>query len=209
MRRFFILCAVTALAACTNETRVSDSAEPLGQFRLGHNIAVADKVKSGPLAQDFLGSDLEARLQKSVSKRLRRYDGDGLYHLAIVVGGVALAQPGVPAVYAQKSILVVDVTVFDNETGTALNTPPQRFFVDEGSRNTTPFIGLGSVATPDAQLANLSETAARQIEAWLRNNPQWFEPRADQIRVPFDAAVKAPAIDTSSVQDVDVSGLGQ
>ncbi len=144
-------------------------------------------------------------MQNQVAKRLRRYDGDGLYHLGIVVGGVVLAQPGVPIVYAPKSVMVLDVTVFDNTTQEKLNEKPKRIFAGEGMRNAVPFLGSGYARSAELQLENLSASAAREIEAWLRENPDWFAPREGQIRVPYDVAVHAPNIDTTSIQDINNS----
>ena len=198
----------TCLMACAPEPDLSETPAPLGQFRLGHNIAIADNVTKGPLSRDFTETQLEASVQNAVAKRLRRYDGDGLYHLGIVVGGLVLAQPGIPVVYAPQSVMIIDVTVFDNTTQAKLNDEPKRFFAGEGLRNAVPFIGTGLVRSADVQLENLSASAARQIEDWLTENPEWFAPRADQIRVPYDARVDAPTIDTASPNDINSEPRG-
>lgn len=191
------------LAACAAEDDLTLTPDPLGQFRLGHNIAIADNVTKGPFSRDFTETMIEAAVQNAVAKRLRRYDGDGLYHLGIVVGGLVLAQPGIPVVYAPQSVMILDVTVFDNTTQAKLNDEPKRFFAGEGLRNAVPFIGSGLVRSADVQLENLSASAARQIEDWLNENPEWFRPRAGQIRVPYDARVDAPNIDTTSSSDIN------
>ena len=92
--------------------------EPLGQFRLGHNIAIADDVQRGPFSRQFTEVQLETAVQNAVAKRLRRYDGDGLYHLGIVVGAVVLAQPGIPVVYAPSSNI-------DEPAGMCFSTSPK------------------------------------------------------------------------------------
>ena len=197
------LILIATLAACAREEDLTQTPPPLGQFRLGHNIAIADNVTKGPLSRDFTETQLEASVQNAVANRLRRYDGDGLYHLGIVVGGIVLAQPGIPIVYAPQSVMILDVTVFDNTTQAKLNDKPKRFFAGEGFRNAVPFIGTGLVRSADVQLENLSASAARQIEDWLVENPQWFTPRADQVRVPYDVRVDAPNIDTTSSNDIN------
>ena len=191
-----------SLIACSAQEDLSETPAPLGQFRLGHNIAIADNTTKGPFSRAFTETQLEASVQNAVAKRLRRYDGDGLYHLGIVVGGIVLAQPGVPVVYAPQSVMILDVTVFDNTTQKKLNEEPERIFAGEGLKNAVPFIGSGYVRSADAQLENLSASAARQIEEWLRANPNWFTPRPDQVRVPYDASVDAPKIDTKSTSDL-------
>ena len=203
MFRNWILAAICfGLAACTAEEDLTKKPAPLGQFRLGHNIAIADNVALGPFSRELSEIKIEASVQNAVAKRLRRYDGDGLYHLGIVVGGLVLAQPGVPVVYAPKSVMIVDVTVFDNTTQKKLNDKPKRITAGEGLKNAVPLLGSGHVRSADEQLANLSNSLAREIEDWLKENPEWFAPRPGQVRVPYDVTVDAPAIDDSSTRDI-------
>ncbi len=183
------------LVACATEEDLEMTPEPLGDFRLGHNIALAEDVTRGPFSRDFDTDMIEATVQDAVAKRLRRYDGDGLYHLGIVVGGIVLAQPGIPVVYAPQSVLVLDVTIFDNETRQKINEEPHRIQVGEGIGNAVPIFGSGMVRGPEEQLANLAENSARQLEAWLRDNPDWFTPKPGQVRVPYDLSVQAPDVE--------------
>lgn len=202
-RQFALVLSCLGLLACaTEEEDLTKAPEPLGQFRLGHNIAIADNVTRGPFSRDMSETKLEASVQNAVAKRLRRYDGDGLYHLGIVIGGLVLAQPGIPVVYAPQSVMIVDVTVFDNTTQKKLNEEPKRITSGEGFRNAVPLLGSGYVRSADAQLANLSEGVARGIEAWLKENPEWFEPRPGQVRVPYDIRTDAPPIDSSTTEDI-------
>lgn len=201
-QRFFALLAFATLAACAAEDDLTLPPEPIGQFRLGHNIAIADNVTKGPFSREFTEDQLEAAVQNAVAERLRRYDGDGLYHLGIVIGGIVLAQPGIPVVYAPRSAMIVDVTVFDNDTRKKLNDEPFRIIAGEGLQNAAPLIGSGYVRSADEQLENLSKEVAKAIEAWLRDNPEWFAPRDGQVRVPYDISVDAPDIDASSTTDI-------
>lgn len=182
-----------ALSACAQED-LSVEPEPLGQFRLGHNIAIADDVIEGPFSRDFTEVQLEASVQNAVAKRLRRYDGDGLYHLGIIVGAVILAQPGIPVIYSPASTMMVDVTVFDNTTQQKLNARPKRIMVGEGIEKTVPLLGSGYVRSAEEQLENLSNNLAEAIEAWLQENPEWFAPRPGQIRVPYEIGTPAPPV---------------
>ena len=204
-RAFLTMAALAALVSCAPPENLSETPAPLGQFRLGHNIAIADNVTKGPFSRDLSETRIEASVQNAVAARLRRYDGDGLYHLGIVVGGLVLAEPGIPVVYAPQSVLIADVTVFDNTTRKKLNARPKRFTVGEGLQNAVPLLGSGYVRSADEQLQNLSAALARAIEDWLRKNPDWFEPRPGQVRVPYDARVDAPSIDTTSTRDVSSS----
>ena len=198
MIRFLTAVSVLFLAACAAEEDLSLPPEPLGQFRLGHNIAIADNVQRGPFSRDFTEAQLEASVQNAVALRLRRYDGDGLYHLGIVVGGIVLAKPGIPIVYAPQSVMILDVNVFDNATQEKLNDEPERITVGEGLRNAVPVFGSGYVRSPEEQLENLSFAAAREIEEWLRYNPDWFASRPWQVRVTYDITVNSPNLDAGT-----------
>lgn len=199
-----VICGLSALflVACNSQEDLSITPEPLGQFRLGHNIAIADETERGPFSRAFTEIQLEAAVQDAVAKRLRRYDGDGLYHLGIVVGAVVLAQPGIPVVYAPSSTMIVDVTIFDNSTQQKLNEKPKRIIAGEGFENTVPFIGSGLVRNADEQLSNLSTNVAAQIEDWLLDNPEWFTPVPGQVRVPYDIGTPAPPVTTQGSEIV-------
>ncbi|NNE87631.1 MAG: hypothetical protein HKN27_06110 [Silicimonas sp.] len=202
MRIWLLSAACLFIAACTTEEDLSQPPAPLGQFRLGHNIAIADNTTRGPFSRDFSEMQIETAVQNAVAKRLRRYDGDGLYHMGIVVGGLVLAQPGIPVVYAPSSVMIVDVTVFDNTTQRRLNAEPERLTVGEGISNAVPLLGSGLVRDADQQLENLSNALARAIEDWLKDNPEWFTPRPGQQRVAYDLKTQAPKIDTSTTSDI-------
>ena len=90
--------------------------------------------------------------------------------------------------------MIVDVTIFDNSTRQKLNEEPYRITAGEGFTNSVPLIGSGLVRSADEQLANLAESVAREIEDWLRDNPEWFTPRPGQVRVPYDIGTPAPDI---------------
>lgn len=203
IRQLALVLSCLGLFACAaKDEDLTKPPAPLGQFRLGHNIAIADDVTLGPFSRELSETKLETSVQNAIAKRLRRYDGDGLYHLGIVVGGLVLAQPGIPVIYAPQSVMIVDVTVFDNTTQKKLNEKPKRITVGEGFRNSVPILGSGLVREADEQLANLSDGIAREIEDWLKDNPEWFTPRPGQVRVPYDVTTDAPNIDTSSTNDI-------
>lgn len=201
-QRLFAALTILALGACAAEEDLTLPPEPLGQFRLGHNIGIADNVTKGPFSREFTEDQLEASVQNAVAERLRRYDGDGLYHLGIVIGGVVLAQPGIPVVYAPRSAMIVDVTVFDNDTRKKLNDEPFRIVAGEGLQNAAPILGSGYVRSAEEQLDNVSREVAKAIEEWLKDNPDWFAPREGQVRVPYDISVPAPQVGAAPAEDV-------
>ncbi len=183
--RCLALLGLVLLTACGG----GDMSEPpadLGDFRLGYNIVQARDVEQGPFSRSATEAELTETLARAVEARLGRYDGDGLYHIGIAIGAYVLAQPGLPVIYTPKSVLFIDVNVYDDATGQRLNDRPERITAFEGLRNVAPLVGSGLVRDKDAQLQNLASEAARGVEAWLRRNPEWFVPDPGAPRVTFD-----------------------
>jgi hypothetical protein len=158
----------------------------LGDFRLGYLFIRADAPEQGPFSRDATPTQLTTALEQAIETRLGRYDGEGLYHLGIAIGGYVLAQPGLPVIYTPKSVLIFEVTAFDNSTQSKLNDEPFRITAFEGLQNTAPVIGSGLARDGDAQLANLAAEGARQLESWLAKHPDWFVPDPETPRTPFD-----------------------
>ncbi len=164
--------------------------DELGDFRLGYTYVAAETPTKGPFSRDATEAELTGALAQAIEARLARYDGGGLYHFGISIGGYVLAQPGLPVIYTPKSVMIFDVTVYDNATGTRLTDEPHRFTAFEGLQNTAPIVGSGIARDADAQLANLAAEGARQLEAWLAEHPEWFVPDPDTPRTPFDRAAE-------------------
>jgi hypothetical protein len=180
---------VVLLAACTSSSEFSD--EPLGDFRLGHNIVIADDVQAGPFTRELNEAELELAMQNAIQQRLGRFDGDGLYHIGVYIGAAVLALPGVPLIYTPQSNMVIEVNVFDNSTRQRLNPEPERLVVGEGFENTVPVLGSGLTRSRQEQIDNIAANAARQIENWLRENEEWFTPKPGQVRVPFGDEIES------------------
>lgn len=178
--------ALVALAACATDTELSPRPEPIGDFRLGHNIVLANDVTKGPLSRDATEDELTTALKAEIEKRLRRYDGDGLYHIGARIEAYALGQPGIPVLLSPKSILIVAVNIWDNETKARLNEKPVRLTVFESLGSGPPLIPSGLVNSKEEQLANLTFNAAKQIEELLQENRDaWFAAKAGRARVAY------------------------
>lgn len=161
------------------------SKEPIGDFRLGHNITIADNIQAGPFSRELVEAEIETAMQDAIEDRLGHLDGDGLYHIGIYIGAAVLALPGVPLVYTPSSNMVFEVNVFDNNTRERVHGEAHRMLVGEGFENTVPILGSGLTRPRAQQIENIAQNAARQVEAWMRENEEWFTPEPGQERIPF------------------------
>jgi len=178
--------ALVLLSACANRADLTQAVEPIGDFRLGHNVVVAKDTTEGPFSRNAEEAELEAALRDEIELRLRRYDGDGLYHLGVRIEAFVLAQPGIPVVFSPQSVLLLAVNIWDNDTRERLNEEVIRITAFEGANTGVPFIPSGLVKSREQQLENLTISAAQQIERLLRENEStWFAPKPDRVRVDF------------------------
>ena len=164
------------VAACNGAADLQDAPEPLGDFRLGHNIVVAPKVVKGPLSRNATEEELTTALQTAIAERFDRYEGEKLYHFGVSVEGYVLAAPGIPLVLAPKSIMIVNITVWDNAANAKMNTKAHQITVLE-SLDQGPLLGSGYTKSAEEQLKNLSQNAAKSIERYLTNQKAekgWF-----------------------------------
>jgi len=186
LRRAFAAASVLILSACASPPDLSQPADPIGDFRMGHNIVVARDTMMGPLSREATEEELEAGLRAAIEERLRRYDGDGLYHVGVRVEAYVLAQPGIPIVLSPRSILLLALNIWDNQTQERINEEPIRITAFEGANTGVPFIPSGLVKSKEEQLRNLSISAAQEIEELLRENEEtWFAPKPGRERVAF------------------------
>ncbi len=184
--------AVLALGACSNPPDLSQPVDPIGDFRMGHNIVVARDTTIGPMSREATEEELEAEIRAALEERLRRYNGDGLYHVGVRVEAYVLAQPGIPLVLAPRSVLLLALNIWDNETQQKINEEPIRITAFEGANTGVPLIPSGFVKSKEEQLRNLSISAAQEIEELLRENEEtWFAPKPGRARVEFSAGGSA------------------
>lgn len=208
LRRFIAVTLLLALAACADGG--NDLTEPpvaLGDFKLGHNVAIAAKARQGPLSRKATEEQLATAIRKAVAERFGRYQGESLYHFGISVEGYVLAAPGIPLVLSPKSVMIVNVTVWDDAAGKKLNDEPHQITVLE-SFGTGALIGSGYTLTPDKQLEQLSRNAVKAVERYLvkkRKEEGWFgqtptTPAGVPGAEPAEVPLAAPAETTSVSQ---------
>lgn len=183
-----IALGLALLAGCSAPDPVTDPLEDLGPFRLSHNIVLTENAQPGPLSREADLGDLQAVMVEEIGRRLGRYDGTRLYHLGVNVDAYLLALPGIPVVANPRSALIFTVNVWDDALQRRLNEEPHRITVLESASGET-LLGSGLTQTGDEQMRNLAINAARAIERWLAENPQWF----DQPASGGDAAAETAA----------------
>lgn len=167
-----LLLVVGLLSACAGKD-VVEAPVALGNFKLGFNIVVADNPQKVPISREADPKDWDRSLTAALQNRLGRYDGDKFYNLGVSVDAYALAPPGIPLVLSPKSALVVTATLWDDAKGEKVNEKGEQFTVFEGLDGETMF-GSGLTRTADQQMEKLSFNAAKRIERWLADHPEWF-----------------------------------
>lgn len=188
-------CAIF-LAAC-GKSDLADPPVPLGDFALGLNIVVADKVQKVPISRTASVEEWEEVMSKAVDARFGRYTGSRLYNIGIAVEGYALAPPGIPVVAAPKSILVITANVWDDAKQVKLNPEGEQITVFESLSGDT-VIGTGLTRSKRQQMEALSYNAVKKIEHWFLTHPEWFNMAPDGSAMPVwdDSPSVAPTTAT-------------
>jgi len=210
--RFAALGFALFLTACAAPDPLTDELPSMGNFRLGHNIVVADSMQQIPPSRRAEPEQWVEILTSEIDRRFGQYEGDKLYHIGIAVDGYALAPPGIPLVLNPRSVLVLSVNVWDDAAGVKLHEEPEQILVMEGASRETAVIGSGIARTAEEQMLVLSRNAARQIQRWMLDNPEWFDvdPDAPPFREALDpeaAAAEQANIQTIDLDDVDPDDL--
>ena len=200
MRAIIAMLAFAVLTACGGvRDDLNERPDQIGQFQLAHNIVVANDPQKGPFSRDVTNDEWKDAIKIAVQDRLGRYEGGAWYHTAVVVQAYVAAMPGVPLVYSPTSVLIVDVTFFEDATQTKLNEEPIRLTVFEPC--CTPVLGSGMLRTKEEQIEGLSFNVARAIERTMRENAEWFGGTPETL--PED-----PTIMTGDVDNDAIAGLG-
>lgn len=174
MRKLLVMIGLLALAACARDD-LTEQPEPLGDFRLGHNVVFVGEPQQGPFSRTATNAQWEAAMTKAVADRFNetRFFGDRFFHIGVAVEGYVLAQPGIPLVYSPRSVLIFSVNFFEDATQTRLNEEPIQITVFEACCS-VPLLGSGLTKSAEEQMEALSFNAARAIERTMRENAQWF-----------------------------------
>jgi hypothetical protein len=173
-RLFAALLCLPLLLACATEDLATEPPVPLGEFALGLNITVTTNMQKVPISRSATGAEWEAAMEKAIADRFGRYDGTRLYNFGIAIDAYALAPPGIPLVAAPKSVLAITANIWDDRIQTKLNAEGKQMIVFEGFSGES-LIGTGLTRTKEEQMAALAFNAAKAVERWLLEHPEWFD----------------------------------
>lgn len=177
IRKLVLFLSLGVLIACGNANDLDEAPVDLGNFSLGHNVVVAPNLTKGPVSREASKEEWIAAMTDAIDARFGRYEGDKLYHFGVSVEGYVLAQRGVPLVASPKSILIFNLTVWDDAAGKKLNEEVKQITVIESFGGDT-LLGSGYTKTGEEQMTQLARIAAKEIERYLvRQNFEqgWFK----------------------------------
>lgn len=180
------------LAAC-QKNDLQEPPAPLGNFVLGWNIVVTDKIQKVPISREASGAEWEAAIEKAMADRFGRYEGDKIYDFGISVDAYALAPPGIPLVASPKSVLVITANVWDDAAKKKLNDEGERMYIFESLSPQTA-IGSGLTQSRNRQIELLAYNAAKKVELWLLSHPEWLELTPGAVPAVAPAAVAPPVV---------------
>ncbi|MDZ7905659.1 MAG: hypothetical protein U5N55_07750 [Cypionkella sp.] len=196
-----LVLAGLVLAACqTNDLK--QPPVPLGNFALGVNVAITDKMQVPGISRQVTPEVMDAAITSAIEARFgeARYQGAKLFNIGVFVDGYLLAPPGIPIVLSPSSVMIVTLNVFDDATGKKLNPGgTQMTVVEKGSADT--LIGSGLTQTKEKQLETLAYNVAKRIEIFLLENHQWLGMTKEQADAALAQAngTAPPPVDAASL----------
>jgi hypothetical protein len=159
--------ALLGLAACGDITAdLAGPVEPIGDFQLGFSEVVAPNLQKLLVSRDATEEEWIEAVDRAVERRFDRFEGGSFYHFGISVEGYSLPPPMVPG----KSYLAIRVTVWDDSTQSKLDEEPKLIVNAE-------VFEARIARSREEMIRRLAQGAAREIEAWLREQQQtvgWF-----------------------------------
>ncbi|WP_235952702.1 hypothetical protein [Alterinioella nitratireducens] len=178
LTRLATLGLVLILGACAASDPLEEDLPDMGDFRLAYNIVVADNMQQVPPSRNATGEEWIEVLTAEIDRRFGGYEGERLYHIAIHVDAYSLAVPGIPVVLSPKSILVISANVWDDELQAKLHEEPRQLTIFEGA-SAQSIIGSGLTRSREEQMQVLARNAARRVQLWMLENPEWFSIEED------------------------------
>ncbi len=175
-RTALALTASLALTGCTTDIAPDIFQRGIGDFSLQHLVVVVDDPQKGPMSRSTDDASIEAAVTEAVGTRFRRFEGEGEYSIAVKVVAYALAAKGIPVILAPRSLLAMNVGIYDaNQQRISGDWKQLVVWEDAGGDQ---ILGTGYTQGAEEQLAELADNAAVEIEKWMRENEAWFAPAA-------------------------------
>jgi len=171
--RFLLLISLAVLAACSVPADVDEPTVPMGDFVLGHNIVVVNEPQIGPFSRKASDDKWQEELTAGIARRFDVYEGAKIYNFGISIDAYALALPGVPLVFTPKSFLIITATIWDDAEAAKLNEEAKQLTIFEGISGET-LVSSGLTQNKRQQMVKLSDNAAKAVQDWLLENPEWF-----------------------------------
>lgn len=204
LARFAPIALILTLVACAAGDPLDEELPPMGDFRLGHNIVVSENMQQVPPSRNATPEEWQEILVSEIDRRFGAYEGDRLYHIGVAVDGYALAPPGIPIVLSPRSILVLSVNIWDDALGAKLHEESEQIVVFEGSSPETMLLGSGIVRNRTEQMGILARNAARRIQLFMLENPEWFS-ISDEDAAAAVSGVEALAEAAEAAADVEAA----
>lgn len=203
IRKLVVVFGLIALAACSAPANVDAPQKPMGNFRLGHNIVVISEPEIMPFSREVEDEVWQEAMTGAMAERFGDFEGDKIYHIGVKIEAYALAIPGVPVLFTPKSVLVLAVNVWDDAAGEKLTEEAESFTVFESPTADT-IIGSGLTQSKEKQMKTLTENAAKAIQDWILENPEWIGmPPLDEAQAKDLSDSSADEISEEPLSDVE------
>lgn len=190
LRKSVILLGLLAMAGCSAPAHVDAPQKPMGNFQMGHNIVVVSEPELMPFSRKADDEEWQVAMTAAMAERFGAYEGEKLYHIGVKVEAYALAVPGVPILFTPKSVLVLAVNIWDDAAGEKLNEEAMSFTVFESPTAET-MVSSGLTQSKEEQMTTLTENAAKAIQDWILENPEWVGLPPLVVAAPEDLSTSA------------------
>lgn len=172
IRAFSALVVMGVLVACDAKD-MGEPPHPMGNFAMRANFVDAAKAQTIPLSRTATPEAWSAALKEALQERFGAYQGDKPFEFGISIDGYILAPPGVPLVASPRSALIIRVHVYD--------TVKKQFLVEGGKRMTIlegmskdSLLGSGWTQNKQAQMKKLARNAAKAVQDYMLDHPEWL-----------------------------------
>lgn len=180
------------LAAC-DANDLGEPPRPMGNFAMGLNIVVPDKVQTVPISRKATPEEWKVAMTKAMEDRFGSYSGDKLFDFGISIDGYVLAPPGVPIVASPRSALIITVNVWDDAKKELLVKGGKRMTIIEGMSGDS-IVGSGWTQSKEAQMKKLTVNAAKAVQDYMLDHPEWLGLPPKPEAPPADAPAKTNAV---------------